>query len=406
MELHEDGPRLPVFDLDRIAPNDARLMLKSYIELTWSKFLMLSQLLFHLPQQCAERAVQDAVDVPWDLLNTAVSRKRLLVNPESFSHMKTLDPIRMAPHDVYDFLGLLLKSQNSGIQPLEFSIKDNFDCDAELQDDEISDLPTPPPNSRTSSPENASINCATAELDISGLTDPSSSIQSAAKRTFNTAIEPHAALTRDTGVDSTRTGLDDDVGNALLEKRTPESELHAASPGDVSVHGTTKIDDGFSGLLHGSSSRSPSNSTAGTEPHTTSLRKTGVENATADLVSDHSVQLQVERNTKSAIGPDPPLSAPTVTSPVVDPPDVAIRKVASASYLSIIPDATAIEAADQTTSQGVEVKTSNSQSKKRTQMEIEQEVEKKQRKKRAKIAVPAREQSSRYDISIKFLRFC
>jgi len=41
--LQEDGlPLLPVFDLDLVAPNDARLILKAYIELTWSEFLTLS----------------------------------------------------------------------------------------------------------------------------------------------------------------------------------------------------------------------------------------------------------------------------------------------------------------------------------------------------------------------------
>jgi hypothetical protein len=41
--LQEDGlPCLPVFNIDLIAPNDARLMLKAYIELTWSEFLKLS----------------------------------------------------------------------------------------------------------------------------------------------------------------------------------------------------------------------------------------------------------------------------------------------------------------------------------------------------------------------------
>jgi hypothetical protein len=41
--LQEDGlPLLPVFDLDLVAPNDARLILKAYIELTWSESLTLS----------------------------------------------------------------------------------------------------------------------------------------------------------------------------------------------------------------------------------------------------------------------------------------------------------------------------------------------------------------------------
>ena len=39
--LQEDGlPLLPVFDIDLVAPNQGRLMLKAYIELTWSEFLI------------------------------------------------------------------------------------------------------------------------------------------------------------------------------------------------------------------------------------------------------------------------------------------------------------------------------------------------------------------------------
>ncbi len=38
--LQGDGlPLLPDFDIDVVAPNNARLMLKTYIELTWSKFV-------------------------------------------------------------------------------------------------------------------------------------------------------------------------------------------------------------------------------------------------------------------------------------------------------------------------------------------------------------------------------
>jgi hypothetical protein len=95
---------------------------------------------FHLPWQCAEFAikqsvVQDEVTVPWDLLDTAALRRKLLVNSETFSHVKTLDPMRMTPREVYDVLDLLLKGQTSGVQPLEFSIRDNFDSNTNLQDE-------------------------------------------------------------------------------------------------------------------------------------------------------------------------------------------------------------------------------------------------------------------------------
>jgi hypothetical protein len=42
VELHEDGrPRLPNFDLNHVSPSDARFMLKTYVEFTWSECLTL-----------------------------------------------------------------------------------------------------------------------------------------------------------------------------------------------------------------------------------------------------------------------------------------------------------------------------------------------------------------------------
>jgi len=39
IDLQEDGhPRFPVVDINLVAPKNARLMLKAYIELTWSEF--------------------------------------------------------------------------------------------------------------------------------------------------------------------------------------------------------------------------------------------------------------------------------------------------------------------------------------------------------------------------------
>src|SRR5258707_12472862 len=70
-----------------------------------------------------QSVVQDEVAVPWDLLDTAALRSELLEKPETFSHVKSLDPMRMAPREVYDVLHLLLKGQTSGLRPLEFSIR-------------------------------------------------------------------------------------------------------------------------------------------------------------------------------------------------------------------------------------------------------------------------------------------
>ena len=228
--------------------------------------------------------------------------------------------MRMTLREVYDVLELLLKGQTSRVQPLEFSIPDNFHSNANLQDDDMSELPANPP------------------------------------------ISPQKPRT--------------------------------ASPGD--------IDD--------------AKGTAGTEPCTTSPREAGVNNAT---VSNHlvNVQFRAERNTESdphtAVVPSLhkyPLSISAAASPAADLPfkspppsfesttEIAIQNVARAGYLSIIPHATAIKV-DQTPSlQSVIVKT-DSKSKKRTETEMEyEENSRKQTKKRAKIAVPAREQSLRYEV--------
>jgi hypothetical protein len=84
--------------------------------------------------------------VPWDLLDTASLRKKLLSNPEAFSHVKTMDPMWMSPHDVCSILALLSNSQGSGVRLLEFSIGDIFDShvDTERETSRPSEPPTGP----------------------------------------------------------------------------------------------------------------------------------------------------------------------------------------------------------------------------------------------------------------------
>ena len=329
--LREDGrPHLPDFDLDHVATDDVRYMLKTYIEFIWSGYLTLGQLLY-LPWKCADFAanrsvVQQKVAVPWDLLDTAALRRKFLVNPKSFSHVKTLDPMRMTPRDVYNILDLLLKDQSSGVQTLAFSIRNSFDSHANQRDDDNSELPDP-----------------------------------------LTPLKPHASSIGDLGIDNVITEMDNDISglhDPFTEKRTFD--------------------------------------TANTERHPASPRKEGVRelknNAMAEIISDHS-----ERYCNPHLQNSLPLSStPAATSLVVglpfeSPPpssesmvEVAIRNVARAGYLSITHDAVN---PDQTSSQLEGV---NSKPKKRTQEEMEQEDSGKKMKKRAKIAVPAREQSLRY----------
>jgi hypothetical protein len=82
----------------------------------------------------------DLDTVPWDLLDTVSLHRKLLVKPEAFSHVETLDPMRMSLPDVYNLLTLLIKGQESGVRLLEFSVV-NTDTDAGL---EICELIEPP----------------------------------------------------------------------------------------------------------------------------------------------------------------------------------------------------------------------------------------------------------------------
>lgn len=270
---------------------------------------MLRELVFHLPWHYAEFSVQqsstqDEVAVPWDLLDTTALRRKLLVKPETFSHVKTLDPMRMTLREVYDVLDLLLKGQISRVQPLEFSIPDNFDVN--LEDDDLSELPVNPP--------------------------------------------------------------------------TPPFKPPTTSPEDV---------DNKKG-------------TAGAEPHTTSSREGGVNNATVDnhfQASKSGPPTAVVPSLRS----DPISASAAADLPFKSPPcslesvtEIAIQNVARAGYLSIVPHATAVK--DQTPSrQSVIVKT-DSKSKKRKEKEEQEESGRKQGKKRAKVAVPAREQSLRFEL--------
>jgi hypothetical protein len=106
----------------------------------------------------------------------------------------------MTPRDVYNVLDLLLKGQSSGVQTLEFSIRNSFDSHANQRDDDNSELPDPltPPKPRASSIGDLGIDnvITKTDNDISGLHDPFTE-----KRTFDTAnTERHPASPRKEGV--------------------------------------------------------------------------------------------------------------------------------------------------------------------------------------------------------------
>jgi hypothetical protein len=222
-------------------------------------------------------------------------------------------------------------------------VRDSFDSNANQQDNNISELPDPltSPESCTSSRGEFGIDNAIAEMDnnVSGLSNPSTG-----KRTFDTATEQYSAFPRKEGI--------------------PE------------------------------------------------LNNT----ATAEIVSDHSVQFSAKRNIESdprnAVGlrlqdsPFPSSTSAAVGLPFESPPplsesavEAAIQNIARAGYLSIA-HAAAINADQTPSQQGTNATTANSQSKKRMETETEKEGSGKQTKKRAKIAIPAREQSLRYDAAL------
>jgi hypothetical protein len=130
--------------------------------------------------------------VPWDLLDIAQLRRKLLVNPEAFSHVKTLDPMRMPLQDVYTVLVLLSKSQDSGVRLLEFSTEDLFNSDDMDSEQEINELPDPDPPIASSSPRGVIIDSTTSELDngISKLSDSDSPIQVSLNPAKCTASQP------------------------------------------------------------------------------------------------------------------------------------------------------------------------------------------------------------------------
>jgi hypothetical protein len=99
----------------------------------------------------------------------------------------------MTTRDVYDVLDLLLKGQTSGVRLLEFLIKDNFDSNDNLQDNEISELsdpPTPPPKSQ---------NDSLGGLDMDNTILEENDVSDTAKRTAEG--EPHTASSRNMGID-------------------------------------------------------------------------------------------------------------------------------------------------------------------------------------------------------------
>ncbi len=138
-------------DIHNIAPNDARILLKDYIECIWSENLCQKSGMFThydagLEFSHRHSMAMEPATVPWDSLNSVSLREKLLVCPGRLIHVPTLNPVQMAVSDVYEVLSLLLKEQDSGgIQPLMFTTSSQVTSGSMELDDrisELSDLPT------------------------------------------------------------------------------------------------------------------------------------------------------------------------------------------------------------------------------------------------------------------------
>ena len=171
-----------------------------------------------------------------------------------------------------------------------------------------------------------------------------------------------------------------------------------SSPGDLGIEDVITENNNISGLHDPSTAERTLNTATERQPASQGVAELN-KNAMATIVSDHPAQFGVEKNTESGSQTAIGTHLQDSLSPSESMVEIAIHNVAHAGYLSLT------HAADQTPSQqGVNATTTNSR--KRTQKEMEQEGNGKQMKKRAKIAVPAREQSLWYDVIITVLQLC
>ena len=173
-----------------------------------------------------------------------------------------------------------------------------------------------------------------------------------------------------------------------------------SSPGDLGIEDVITEHNNISGLHDPSTAEHTLDTATERQPASQGVAELN-KNAMTAIVSDHPAQFGVEQNTESGSQTAIGTHLQDSLSPSKSMVEIAIHNVARAGYLSLT------HAADQTPSQqGVNATTTNSR--KRTQKEMEQELEGngKQMKKRAKIAVPACEQSLRYDVIITVLQLC
>jgi len=72
----------------------------------------------------SEESLGETPPPPWDALHGAEHRLTLLMDPDPFSHFKSLDPSRMSVAEVYDALNALSNAQDEDCALLEFNLND------------------------------------------------------------------------------------------------------------------------------------------------------------------------------------------------------------------------------------------------------------------------------------------
>ena len=124
-------PLLPAINFDTISPVACRSLLTDYIQAVWGKQRLLMQfrnpLTFDILTEfslSSEESLGQTPPPPWDALHSAEHRLTLLMDPDSFSRFKSLDPSRMSVTEIYDALNDLSNAQEEDHPLLQFNIND------------------------------------------------------------------------------------------------------------------------------------------------------------------------------------------------------------------------------------------------------------------------------------------
>ncbi|PPR05681.1 hypothetical protein CVT26_009262 [Gymnopilus dilepis] len=123
----EGYPVLPLLDVDKITPQDARALLQSYIAAAWK----------HGAGKRPESSL------PWECLGS-LDRCRILADPRPFTQFESLDPTSVSTGDTYSILTTILAEQKKGARALQFKFDDELQSADVQQVDKIDFSPPRP----------------------------------------------------------------------------------------------------------------------------------------------------------------------------------------------------------------------------------------------------------------------